>query len=495
MHSNLRVHQKNKNQIDSQKSETPSNNERSTKSKRTSIVKITNFVLLFAITLFVGLQQPANADFKKTKIAVLDFQLQGEKFDNPDMDTIVAEWFITAMVREGRFDVVERRLLEKILKEQKLAMTGVVNTSGASELGKLLGVKVIITGSVMKLKNVIEINSRIIDVETGSIITAEHVKSSATARLQDLVVQMSRKIMKNFPLEGYIVNRSGEKVTLDLGIRTGVKSGMRFVVYKEGQIIKHPKTGQVLDVERIETGAVRITRVMKKISSAKIEEETSPGSINYGQLVKSLMDTTPKVSRLFVNSSPEGARIRILNITPKFTQGIVLSPGAYHLEVSAPGYRTMREWINLGSNEEKTLSFTLVSASVGSSNQPQTQTVVSEKVPINPPPPPPGKLTAQQRKFINMLQSGSIRSKKDAAKLIYKSALTDTVILDVLEQELLQNYLLNGSDRHHIDTMSWYCKALGASGLAKYRKSLQKVADNGPHRKLRGYAKKSLSAL
>lgn len=459
------------------------------------VISMKNIVLIIVLLLFGPLLLPVSADFKKTKIAVLDFQLQGEKFDNPDMDTIVAEWFITAMVREGRFDVVERRLLEKVINEQKLAMTGVVDASGASELGKLLGVKVIITGSVMKLRNVIEINSRIIDVESGSIITAEHVKSAATARLQDLVIEMSKKIMKNFPLEGYIVNRSGERVTLDLGIRTGVKSGMRFVVYKEGQVIKHPKTGQILDVERIETGTIRITRVMKKISNAKIEEESSPGSINYGQLVKSVIDTNPKVSRLFVNTNPDGAKIRVLNIAPKYTQGMVLDPGSYHMEVSAPGYRTMNEWIRLGPNEEKTLSFSLVSSAGSATGKPQTQTVVSEKVPINPPPPPPSKLTAKQRKYIRMIESRSIRENKDAAKLIYRESLNDTVVLDVLERELLGNYLLKGSDRHHVDTMSWYCKALGASGLAKYRKTLDKVAKEGPHRKLRGYAKKSLDKL
>lgn len=206
----------------------------------------------------------ASAEFSKTKIAVLDFQLQGEDFDNKDMGTIVAEWFITAMVREGRFDVVERRMLEKILSEQKLAMTGVVDASSATQIGKLLGVKVIITGSVMKLREITEINARIIDVESASIIAAENIKSTATTRLQDMVVEMSEKIIKNFPLEGYVVNRSGESVTLDLGVRSGVKVGMRFIVFKEGQVIKHPKTGEVLDVERIDTGKITMSMSRKR---------------------------------------------------------------------------------------------------------------------------------------------------------------------------------------------------------------------------------------
>ena len=204
------------------------------------------------------------------------------------MGAIVAEWFITALVKEGRFEVVERGLLKKILNEQKLVMTGVVDESTATKIGKLLGVKVIISGSVMKLENILEINARIIDVENASIITAENVKSSRAVQLQDLVVQMSEKIIKNFPLKGYIVNRNSKSVTIDLGQLAGVKPGMKFIVYQEGKTIKHPKTGEILDVEHIQKGTLRIKTVRKKISDADILYEDIPGAINYGQLVQSV---------------------------------------------------------------------------------------------------------------------------------------------------------------------------------------------------------------
>jgi curli biogenesis system outer membrane secretion channel CsgG len=61
-------------------------------------------------------------------------------------------------VKTGRFEVVERALLQKILEEQKLSMTGVIDKSSASQIGKVLGVKAIITGSVLKFKKTIEIN-------------------------------------------------------------------------------------------------------------------------------------------------------------------------------------------------------------------------------------------------------------------------------------------------------------------------------------------------
>jgi len=255
-------------------------------------------LLLIIPMLSVMIQAQAGAaDFRKAKIAVLDFQLQGEGFETKDMGIIVAEWFITALVKAGRFEVIERGLIQKLLEEQKLSMTGIVDATTATKIGKFLGVKTIISGSVMKLQNVIEINARIIDVETASIIAAENVKSTAAIRLQDLVVQMSEKIIKNFPLEGYVVNKSDSKVTIDLGRLAGVKEGMEFLVYKEGKIIKHPKTGAIIDVQRVETGKIKIVSVRDKIAEGEVLQEESPGSMSYGQLVSSIVGTLQPVQK------------------------------------------------------------------------------------------------------------------------------------------------------------------------------------------------------
>lgn len=249
-----------------------------------------SIALMMGLILMAAMLMPpaAKADFKKTKIAVLDFQLQGEGYETKDMGSIVAEWFITALVKEGRFDVVERAMLNKILNEQKMGVSGIVDESSATQLGKILGVKIIISGSVMKLQDVLEVNARIIDVETASIIAAENVKSTASTSLQSLIVQMSDKIIKNFPLEGYIVARDGDAITIDLGKRTGIKPEMEFMVFKEGAVIKHPKTGEVLDIELIQTGKLKIVAVSKKIASATVSEETAKSAIAVGQMVKSI---------------------------------------------------------------------------------------------------------------------------------------------------------------------------------------------------------------
>lgn len=265
--------------------------------------KIIVVSLLFG--LLAGAASAGAANFQKTKIAVLDFQMQGRQYENTDMGSIVAEWLITALVKEGRFDVVERRLLKKILSEHQLAMSGVVDDSSLSELGKILGVKIIISGAVLHFQNYIEANARIIDVANGSIIAAESVKSTTAVRLEELVVQMAAKIIKDFPLEGYIVSKQQDKVAIDLGRMAGVKEGMQFMAFKEGNVIKHPKTGEVLDVEIIETGKLQITQVQDNIAYGDIIDESETDPIQYGQLVKSISLSSQPIGRYTHEESPE----------------------------------------------------------------------------------------------------------------------------------------------------------------------------------------------
>ncbi len=270
-----------------------------------SLAAIT-FTSLLLVSTFLATAQTALADFQKTKIAVLDFELIGDKPDTADMGAILSEWFITSIVKSGRFDVVERAMLQKIIAEQRLSTTGLIDENSASELGKILGVKVIISGSLVKIKNSIEINARVISVESGSIIAAEYIRSNTSSDLQALVYKLTTKIMRNFPLTGYVVKKTPNSVIIDLGLASGLTPGTEFIVYKEGEVIKRPKTGEVLDVEQILTGRIRITKVSRNVAEGTILSEEADG-IEYGQLVKS--DQKPEVSPI---KTPEMAGIQTL---------------------------------------------------------------------------------------------------------------------------------------------------------------------------------------
>ncbi len=64
-------------------------------------------------------------------------------------------------------------------------------------------------------------------------------------------------------------------------------------------------------------------------------------------------------SRLFIQVEPGDARIRILNIRPRFHQGMALDPGRYQVEVTSAGYETKKVWVKLTAGRDETLRFNL----------------------------------------------------------------------------------------------------------------------------------------
>ena len=238
-------------------------------------------VMLFTLTTF-----SAAADYHKIKVAVLDFQQQGA-FANQDVGKIVAEWFTTSLVEAGRFEVIERRLMQQILQEQKMGTSGLLDPGSASRLGKLLGVKTVVTGTVQSYERTYELNVRLINVETGAIITADRVRAGSTTSLNDLVTKISARIIRHFPLDGYVVKRETGRVLIDLGRQAGVRPGMQFSVYVEGEPVRHPKTGEVLSIERVPKGLLKIESVWDKTALASVLQENPADQIQAGHQVRS----------------------------------------------------------------------------------------------------------------------------------------------------------------------------------------------------------------
>lgn len=58
-------------------------------------------------------------------------------------------------------------------------------------------------------------------------------------------------------------------------------------------------------------------------------------------------------ARLYMEAIPAGARVRIMNIGPIYHHGIELEPGAYDIEVTAPGHRAHRRWYRLAAGERR----------------------------------------------------------------------------------------------------------------------------------------------
>lgn len=114
------------------------------------------------------------------KIAVLPFQYYDGR-ESPG-STIVAEKLTTKIVEDKELQVVERTLLDKVMGEMKLGKSGILDQETTKELGKVLGVDAVVTGTLIEEigSDKIDINARLIKVETGDILIAASKKIDKT---------------------------------------------------------------------------------------------------------------------------------------------------------------------------------------------------------------------------------------------------------------------------------------------------------------------------
>ena len=54
---------------------------------------------------------------------------------------------------------------------------------------------------------------------------------------------------------------------------------------------------------------------------------------------------------LTIETTPKDARVRIMNIKPKYKDGILLKKGRYHIKVDKKGYSRINQWVELSKNE------------------------------------------------------------------------------------------------------------------------------------------------
>ena len=127
---------------------------------------------LLLIAIILGMVFAAETAYC-TRVAVIDFESIG---DMPDIGRAVTEIVRTELIKTGKYEVVERALLNKLLEEQRFQLSDLVDPTKAVELGKMLGADLILTGSVVKIGSGYTINARFIDVKTGAAKRAEAIR-------------------------------------------------------------------------------------------------------------------------------------------------------------------------------------------------------------------------------------------------------------------------------------------------------------------------------
>jgi len=124
-------------------------------------------------------------------VAVLDFNSEGLKDISVSAIPLIVSREIS---KNNQYQLIERSAMKEILEEQGFQQSGCVSSECAVELGNLLGVEKMITGTISALGSLYIIEIRILDVATGKIENSEAIEH--IGKIEDLLGPMKTACRK-----------------------------------------------------------------------------------------------------------------------------------------------------------------------------------------------------------------------------------------------------------------------------------------------------------
>jgi TolB-like protein len=200
-------------------------------------------LLLAAFSIFPTAVCPAG-DLRT--VAVTDFEIAGGVAGGKLLARKITDSLTNLMVKSGYVQMVERSKIHRILDEQKLILSGLIDTSRISSAGKLMAADFVITGTLAGGENEWLSNVRLLEVASGKIIYAESfgakTKSDLNRQVPEMAVGIIEKIMASRP-EEYVLTflaRPKEKkdARLNAQEQETLRSIMRRKIENMGGLVK-----------------------------------------------------------------------------------------------------------------------------------------------------------------------------------------------------------------------------------------------------------------
>lgn len=206
-------------------------------------MKIKTFFIILSL-MCTGLfgQDAIPAASSKVTAAVLDFE--GAGINKMEAVTLTQR-LGSELVKTNALIIVERNQMNEIMEEQGFQQSGCTSAECAAEIGALLGVQKMITGSFGKIGNTYTIDARMFSVETGQ--TEKTVTKTYKGEVDDLLTQIEivawelvgleppdeLKQKAGIPLEKPKVASSGGKKWLLWGGLLAIAGGAAYVLTLE----------------------------------------------------------------------------------------------------------------------------------------------------------------------------------------------------------------------------------------------------------------------
>jgi curli biogenesis system outer membrane secretion channel CsgG len=263
----------------------------------------------------------------KIRVAIMEFENNSEQswWFRDQMGTAARNHIDTAFSENDelskKFSVVEREKLASIMKEQGLGASGAVDPQTAARVGKILGVRYMITGGIDKFainttrggiggiggsstNAEATINLRIIDTTTAERIVAisadgnvrkggGFIRGASLSRdaewgiASEAIEKASAAVVTKFvtgtalarlseaagsstasAVDMRVVRVDGKVAYLNVGSSSGIKVGDKFTIVRAGEPLIDPATGMNLGAVEKQIGTATVTDVQERFSLA-----------------------------------------------------------------------------------------------------------------------------------------------------------------------------------------------------------------------------------
>jgi curli biogenesis system outer membrane secretion channel CsgG len=278
-----------------------------------------------------GGEAAAGAGLKRT-VAVYQFQTSDAAAATADALTAM---LTDALVRDGRFVVVEREDLGDIATEQTLGAQHSTTAETAAHAGKMIGASLIVRGSLTKYEPnaqgsaisiglpvggfgggnslgmhgghaVVGIALRVVDSTTGQVLATVKAEGTASSHGLDISAMSNSgaaigvSTLKQTPLgeaaeqaidkavpqialaaqhapwRAAVIEVDGPTVWVNAGADQNVATGTVLKVRRKSKDLTDPNTGEVLESLMSDVGQIRIDQVRERVSTAVVVGGDAP---------------------------------------------------------------------------------------------------------------------------------------------------------------------------------------------------------------------------
>jgi len=253
----------------------------------------------------------------KRRIGVVEFENKSA-YGQGRLGGAASDILITELVKSGKFMVIERDRLSKLMDEQKLQTSGGLDSAIAVKLGKILGLEAVVIGSVSQFgvktegsdylikqnkRQVAEVTVeiRVVDVETGQILLADSGKGVTTRKwgsflgmgtkggydetlegdaLRAAIVQFVDNIINQVNKKSWscmVAEASGSELYLNAGLESGLEKGLSLECYHQGDEIRDPRSNLVIGHKEEYIGRAEVVRYCGETGDYSVARITSKG--------------------------------------------------------------------------------------------------------------------------------------------------------------------------------------------------------------------------